>query len=145
VRKTATRSPRGADRPSRLENCLGYRTVKRLASSGCCTYDRKDSSPLGSRAFHSSLRAIGTSTSLNSGLPSRETCTHGPDSECSSFCLSRMRSLRRLAAPQMPSTALGSDISLGVDLFAVSELIGTCSTIEWQLSVASVSTPVAFV
>ena len=68
-------------------------------------------------AFHSSLRAIGMSTSLNSGLASRETCTHGPDSECSLLAPSAMRTLRRLAEPQTPSTAFELITFVGTEPF----------------------------
>jgi hypothetical protein len=52
-------------------------------------------SSAGSSAFHRSLRAIGTMTSLNSGLPSRETCVKVPVPRSASS--SRMRSFCRLA------------------------------------------------
>ena len=73
-------------------------------------------------AFHLSFWAIGTMTSLNSGLPSRETWTHGPDSARSSLAGSSSRVLRRLAAPQTPITAFGAIGSVGTEPSRVSWL-----------------------
>ena len=64
-------------------------------------------------------------TSLIRGFPRRETCTQGPDSAFSSFAASTMRTLRRLAALQMPSTAVALFTSVGTVPFLVRLLIGT--------------------
>jgi hypothetical protein len=73
------------------------------------------------------------STSLNSGLPRRETCTHGPDSAPSSLLESMILTLRRLAALQTPITELASWRPLGLDRVAVKRSIGTCRAIVWML------------
>ena len=99
--------------------------------------------PPGAGAFQRSLSPIGTTTSLNSGLPRRETWTHGPDSARSSLAGSIIRVLRRLAAPQTPITDLPLIGSLGADPSRVRLLIGTWSAIVWTLSVAVASTPIA--
>src|SRR4029077_14558010 len=79
---------------------------------------------------------------LNSGLPSRETCTHGPDS-APLLVLLIIRTLRRLAALQTPITEDGDVTSLGTEPLAVRSEIGTCSAIVWMLSVFVASTPSA--
>src|SRR2546423_14160173 len=56
-------------------------------------------------AFQRSLSAMGTMTSLNSGFPKRETCTHGPADLAWRSRPARMVAFWRLAAPQIPGTA----------------------------------------
>ena len=74
----ATRSARSLSSAARFGNTPGYSTGSSFASSGRSTYWRKSLSRSGAVRFHSSLRSIGTTTSLKSGLPSRETWTYGP-------------------------------------------------------------------
>ena len=93
--------------------------------------------------FHLSFLPSGTITSLNSGLPSRETCTHGPDCERSSLALSIMRTLRRLAALHTPITDELLPAFFGTEPCGVRCEIGTCSAIVWMLSVLVASTPAA--
>ena len=142
VSRIATRSSRGAGERfevrehSRVEDRQQLRQFRVLH-----VLQELNFFAAGSCAFHSSLRAIGISTSLNSGFARRETCTQGPDSECSSLAPSAMRILRRLAEPQTPSTAFGLITFLGTEPSSVSALIGTWIAIVWTLSVCSVSTP----
>ncbi len=63
---------------ARFGNTPGYRIGSSLPSSGRATYLAKSSSWLGGLRFHSSLRPIGTMTSLNNGFPSRDTWVNGP-------------------------------------------------------------------
>ena len=83
----------------------------------------------------------GTITSLNSGLPSREICVHGPDSDFASLAGSIIFTLRRLAALQIPSTDVALITSVGFDPSLVKSLIGTWITIEWILTPFVLSTP----
>src|SRR5205085_5719052 len=93
--------------------------------------------------FQRSLSPSGTITSLNSGLPSRETWTQGPDSDGLLPPLWIIRTLRRLAELHTPSTASLSLTLCGVLPFAVRCEIGTWIAIVWMLSVLLVSTPAA--
>ena len=90
--------------------------------------------------FQRSLSPSGTITSLKSGLPSRETCTQAPDSPFASLAVSVIVTRRRLAAPQMPRTALALDASVGREPSRVRCLMGTWIAIVCTFSVLSVST-----
>ena len=63
-------------------------------------------------------------TSLNSGLPSRDTWIHGP-----AVCVRRVthQRLLSLGAPQIPSTAVPDMGSVGTERSRVSSAIGTWS------------------
>src|SRR5271166_5206001 len=123
VSRIATRSARGAVRPARVGNTPGYRTGNSLANSGCCTYFRNALSSAGRSRFQRSFSPSGTMTSLNSGLPRRETWIHGPDSE-PALVLSIIRTLRRLAALHTPMTDDFAFGSFGAEPAAVSSGIG---------------------
>src|SRR6202035_2262832 len=90
-----------------------------------------------------SFRPSGITTSLTSGYPSRETWTHGPDSDRSSLALSIIRTLRRLAALQTPITAELLAALVGTDPCLVKSEIGTWIAIEWMVGVAVAPTPAA--
>ena len=63
----------------------------------------------GGRSSTGPSRPSARSTSLNSGLPSRETCTHGPCRlPLSASCRRTRCDLRRLAVAHTPITACGS-------------------------------------
>src|SRR3954453_11674998 len=54
----------------------------RCGTIGSCTFATTGATVWswnGRRPLNASLNFSGTTTSLTSGLPSRETCTHGPD------------------------------------------------------------------
>ena len=112
MRRIATRSARAAVRPARFGKTPGYSTGRSAASSGCWTCGTYSASFCGSRAFQSSFWPSGTITSLNSGMPSRETCTHGPDSEVLPSLVAHT-ALRRLAALQTPIADVGSATLVG--------------------------------
>ena len=82
-----------------------------------------------------------TITSLKSGLPRRETCTHGPLPFGAFPLSSRTCTLRRLAPLQMPRTAFALIGSLGVEPSLVSIEIGTLMAIVWMFRSFSGSTP----
>src|SRR5215467_14078488 len=81
----------------------------RLANSGCATYFANTLSSEGGDWFQLSLSAIGTMTSLKSGLPSRDTWTNGPAFKFLLPVSSRMVTWRRLADVHTPMFARGSD------------------------------------
>ena len=64
------------------------------------------------------------SASLTSGLPSRDTCTHGPLDVSAPPGL-RTRAFCRLAEAQTPITEVADIGSVGVDPSTVRSLIGT--------------------
>ena len=78
VIRIALRSARGFLYAARFGNAPGYSAGSSPPSSGLLTYFVYCASLLGGREFHWSFSAIGVMTSLNSGLPRRETCFHGP-------------------------------------------------------------------
>src|ERR1035438_3392964 len=81
VSRIASRSVRAVPALSsaaRLGNTPGYRTGSSPASSGWATYCANCLSDEGGSEFHRSFWPIGLMTSLNSGLPSLDTCRHGP-------------------------------------------------------------------
>src|SRR5207248_3917378 len=83
----------------------------------------------------------GITTSLISGLPSRETWTHGPDSEARARALSIIRTLRRLAPLHTPITDELLITLVGLVPLLVSCEIGIWIAIVWMLRVAVASTP----
>ena len=70
--------------------------------------------------FHLSLSAIGTTTSLKSGFPSRDTCCQGPTPSYLPVALLNTRDLRRLAVAQTPMVDLGASGFVGMDPSRVS-------------------------
>ena len=74
--------------------------------------------------FHLSFDPIGTITSLNSGLPSRETWTQPPDSTVAPFA-SRTSDFCRLAAAQTPTTEFRELGSVGLAPPTVRSVFGT--------------------
>src|SRR5437016_5750790 len=90
-------------------------------------------SVLGCTAFHRSLSPKAMTASLTSGLPSRETCTHGPVSVSFPVPGSIMRALRRLAVDQTPMTDLGLLGSVGLEPSRVSMVLGTWMAIVCTL------------
>src|SRR3954470_9135783 len=108
VSNTAARSSRDLPdllRASRLGKAPGYSTGSRPASSGLVTNWAKFLSSDGCERFHSSLRDMGISTSLTSGLPSRDTWFHGPEYSCLRLTSSHSLTCCRLAAVHTPMTA----------------------------------------
>ena len=79
VSRIASRSARSASRRREVREDAGYSTGSNVASSGRATYWANSESASGPRAFHRSLAAIGTMTSLNSGFPRRDTWHQGPE------------------------------------------------------------------
>ena len=104
---------------------------RRTAGSRCRRF--------GSVPFHSSLRASGTSTSLNSGLPSRDTCTYGPTP--TDAPLSRSVALRRDADAHTPIVAFVASGSVGALPLAVTLPIGSWMAIVCTLNERSAFTP----
>ena len=106
-----------------------------MASSGWNTPSAYSLSLVGGSSFQSSLRSIGTSTSLNNGLPSRDTCVQGP-----MFAgLLRLSQLWlkctrwRLAVVHTPITESGAVGSVGLLPSSVSSVFGICIAIVWTL------------
>src|SRR4051812_31331706 len=117
VNNTAARSSRDLPdlfRASRFGKAPGYRTGSRPASSGLVTNWAKFLSSEGCEWFHSSLRDMGISTSLTSGLPSRDTWVHGPDHSCLRLTSSHSLTCCRRAAVHTPITAAGLLTSLAL-------------------------------
>src|SRR5712691_1094039 len=91
--------------------------------------------------FHRSLKPTGTMTSLNNGLPSRETCTHGP-APCD-LPLARIVALCREAVVQIPITDFGLAASVGLEPSLVSSFFGTWMAMLWTLKPVVPSIPAA--
>ena len=111
--RMATRSARAALSPARLGKTPGYSTGSSPASSGCWTYLRNCLSSDAGSEFQRSFSPIGTMTSLNSGLPRRDTWTQGPASEPKPG--SRTTAAGRLAAAHTPMTEFWDIGLVGVD------------------------------
>src|SRR3984885_9580992 len=115
VSRIATRSARAFVYAARFGNTPGYSTGSSVASSGCCTPAANRLSADGGSEFHSSLNPIPTSTSLNSGLPRRETSIHSP-AWCSLHQLpSCTRAAWRLADAHTPITDPDEVGAVGLD------------------------------
>ncbi len=141
VSRIATRSARGAVSLARFGNTLRVEHRQQPGELGVLDVGANASSPAGCSAFQRSFCPSGTITSLNSGLPRRETCTHGPDSAsrrwprrssapCGGSPRSRRRSPRRRWSRRSASSRPWSGC-----------LIGTWIAIVWMLSVLVASTP----
>ena len=93
--------------------------------------------------FQPSFSAIGTITSLNNGLPSRDTCVQGPWPTYLPWPWSKIRVFLRLALAHTPITLAGDITSVGTLWFRVISEIGTCSAMLWTLNVLLAFTPTA--
>ncbi len=105
-----------------------------LGSSGCRTLSTTawtPASPAGGRALNASFRFAGTTTSLTSGLPSRDTWTKSPEAaEVPSAALVVIEA--RSVVDQTPMTGSSP---------ATSSEIGTCSATAFTLNPSKVSMP----
>ena len=124
VSRIASRSARGLPdltSASRLGNTPGYRTGSSPARPGAVTYPANCLSSAGGSEFHRSFLPSGMSTSLTSGLPSRDTCRHGPQFTVSPASASQSVTRWRLAVVHTPM--------VGCPLIVTAE-IGTWIAIE---------------
>ena len=92
----------------------------------------KAESPAGPTEFQRSLSPRGMSASLTSGLPSRDTCTHGPVAVLTPPGL-RTSAIWRLAEAHTPMTASARWCRSGSSPLAVRSEIGTWMAMEWTL------------
>ena len=114
VMRIARRSARSLVYFARFGKTPGYRTGSSPASSGLATYLANCLSSWGGVAFQASFLAIGVITSLNSGLPRRDTWLQAPCEVCLPFLSSQMRERWRLAVAHTPITDRGSIGSVGL-------------------------------
>src|ERR1700689_735675 len=137
VSRIASRSARGlpdATSAARLGNTPGYRSGSSAARPGWVTDSAHSLSSDGGRGFHRSFLPLGLITSLTSGLPSRETCRHGPLDTFSPLSASQNVADWRLAVVPTPM--------LGGPLLVTAE-IGTWIAMECTLRWLTAFTPAA--
>src|ERR1700689_4846209 len=106
VSRIASRSARGLPdltSAARLGNTPGYRAGSSAARPGLVTYSANSLSPDGGSEFHWFFLPSGLIPSLPSGLPSRETCRHGPLDTFSPLSASQNVADWRLAAGPTPN------------------------------------------
>src|SRR5690242_54652 len=114
--------------------------LRSLGTSGSVTPPANCASAEGLEAFQRSLAFKGTTTSLTSGLPRRETWTQFPT--LVSVPLScKTRVLRRYDVVHPPMTAFGSVAALGIAPLAVTLLKGSWSAIVFTFIPERSSTP----
>ena len=142
VSRIATRSARGRrSAPARFGNTPGYSTGSSFGELGLLHVLRELASSARVGRVPSSFWPIGTMTSLNSGLPSRETCDPRADLALAVVAVRRGRRTRgplRAAgarAPRRRAPPSSFVASVGIDPSLVSCAIGTWIAIVCTLSV----------
>ncbi len=144
VSRMASRSARGVPdllSTSRFGKTPGNRPGSSRATSGFATNLANRLSPSGGWVFQKSLRPMGTMTSLNSGMASRETCRYGPVLQVLFRSVSSIRTRWRLAVVHTPIVARGSVTSLPLQPPRVRSVIGTCSAMVCTLRFFVALTP----
>src|SRR5580704_16013726 len=132
VSRIASRSALGlpeATSAARLGNTPGYRAGNSAARPGWVTNSANSLSSDGGREFHRSFLPSGLITSLTSGLPSRETCRHGPLDTFWPLSASQTVADWRLAVVHTPM--------LGWPLLVIAEIvtwIGMECTFRWSVA-----------